>query len=241
LFSAAAFCQSSSPKDSAATDTTSTSNPKNISGFWKLSFDSKVVPSAVLVPKLKKDALERQAAADRNAIRWCQHLGMPYMMEADQPIDIVQGAREITVVSEAPSATRHISLDRTAHPDRATYDEQTNGDSIAHWEGNALVVDTVGLSEDGYRSIPGGGFKTKTSHLIEHFELVNGGSQLQVTSTWDDPQMFARPHTYTYRYDRAEPGYNAVELYCDASNVDRAKFLGDSQVPEPGHTTGGQR
>jgi hypothetical protein len=147
------------------------------------------------------------------------------MMETPEPLDIRVGSVEVGIASEAVSAVRHIYMDGRGHPDMATYDNQSNGHSIGHWEGDVLVVDTVGFSDRGVTSIPGGGFRTETSHLTERYRLVDGGKQLAVLFTWEDPKVFAKPHSYEYRYRRARAGTYAHEYFCDASNDERAKFL----------------
>ena len=83
------------------------------------------------------------------------------------------------------------------------------GDSIGHWEGNVLVVDTtMFLPDRGILSIPGGGFRTADSHLVERFQLLKNGQVLQLVSTWTDANVFKGPHTYEYRYNRMPRDYD---------------------------------
>jgi len=47
-----------------------------------------------------------------------------------------------------------------------------------------------------------------------------------VTFTWTDPAVFAAPHTYEFRYQRAEPGYEARPYArCDPFDAERTAFL----------------
>jgi len=47
-----------------------------------------------------------------------------------------------------------------------------------------------------------------------------------VTFTWTDPAVFATPHSYEFRYQRAEPGYEARPYpRCDPFDAERASFL----------------
>ena len=203
------------------------SSQPDLSGFWQLQFDSKNIPKASLTAAAAEAGAESQYRRDMYAIRWCNHLGMPSLMESSAPLDIRQGSVEVAIASEAVSAARHIYTDGRGHPDVATYDAQSNGHSIGHWEGDALVVDTVGFSEQGVTSIPGGGFRTENSHLTERYRLLDGGSELSVIFSWEDPKVFAKPHTYEFRYYRAPAGTYAREYFCDASNAERAKFLSE--------------
>src|SRR5271155_3258469 len=83
--------QATSPMGSAAADA------HNISGFWDLSIDSRQVPAASLTPAVTKAVIEQDQKADSKAIRWCNLLGMPYVMDPGRPIDIQLGTREIVV------------------------------------------------------------------------------------------------------------------------------------------------
>jgi hypothetical protein len=88
----------------------------------------------------------------------------------------VDGSQAVT------AATRYLYLDRPTHINRDEFDSTTSGDSITRWEGNVLVVDTVGFDDNkGMTAIPGGGFRTSDSHLVERYRLLNSGSILSVT------------------------------------------------------------
>jgi len=105
--------------------------------------------------------------------------------------------------------------------------KQRFGDSRGRWEGDTLVVDTVGFHpERGVTAIPGGGYRTATSRLAERYRLVDGGGVLSVVFTWTDPSMFRTPHSYEFRYYRLPSNYEArTWLPCDPYNEIRAKFL----------------
>jgi hypothetical protein len=111
------------------------------------------------------------------------------------------------------------------------FDNTTVGDSIGHWEGDTLVVDTVGFSDKGITTIPGGGVRTPDSHLVERYSLEDNGAHLLVTFTWTDPKTYTKPHTYAFRYYRAAPGYRPRDYDCDASDKERADFLENPPHP----------
>jgi hypothetical protein len=210
----------------------------DLTGFWALRFDSRNISRANLLPAVGVKQVAAHEASDRKVIRWCLLLGMPQLMDSSAPIGIVQGADEVAIRSEAPSAARHIYLDRTKPPDPSVFEAATNGFSIGHWQGSALIVRTTGFSDKGYTSIPGGGFRTPTSNLEERFELMNGGRQLLVTFTWTDPHVFATPHSYAYLYYRVSSVFNAGESYCDSNDAARADFL--TKTPSPLSSAGGR-
>jgi len=211
---------------------------RDISGFWALSFDSRKVPTAKLLRRVTRAMLDLRARRDAHAMRWCNLLGTPFLMDSGSPIDIRQGPTTIIIAPENNPAPRYLYLNRK-HVDPNVYDQTTSGDSIANWEGDTLVVDTIGFhATRGVTSIPGGGFKTDKSHLVERYRLVENGEVLSVTFTWTDPTVYAAPHTYEFRYRRLPTTYEPVSSWpCDPYNETRAQFLGD---PAP-FTASGQR
>src|SRR5262249_47291627 len=164
---------------------------------------------------------------DAHAVRWCNFLGMPFLMDASRPLDIRQDSHLVAISPEVNATPRYIYLDRKTHIKQDEFDPTTNGDSIAHWEADTLVVDTVGFASDkGVTAIPGGGFRTENSHLIERYRLLRNGSVLSVTFRWEDPKMYRTPHTYELRYYRLSADYEAhPAIPCDPFDEERAKFL----------------
>jgi hypothetical protein len=204
----------------------------DISGYWELSFDSRHVPPATLAATVTPAMRAAKRKQDEYATRWCNWIGMPAAMDATRPIDIRQGRREIVMNFETIATPRHIYLDRSKHIDKDVYDATTMGDSIARWEGDTLVVDTVGFDgAKGLSAIPGGGFRTSDSHLVERYRLMNGGGVLSVTFTWSDAKVYRTPHTYEYRYYRAPASYEAQPpIWCDPFDEGRAAFLTGSTL-----------
>ncbi len=198
----------------------------NLSGRWELHFDSKNVPLASLTTPVTEEEKAEQIRKNTYEIRWCHFFGVPYVMETS-PIEILENqfGREIVITFTTRNPSRHIYLDRIKHENPDTFDPTSNGHSIGKWEGETLVVDTIGFSAEGLTSIPGGGRRTPNSHLTERFHLINGGSMLSVISTWQDEQVFAKPQTYEFRYYRAPKNLVMPEYDCDTSNESRGKFL----------------
>jgi hypothetical protein len=212
---------------------------RDISGFWELSFDSRNIPRASLLPSVTPQKLAEIAKKDAAAIRWCNILGVPFMMDTGRPLDIRQGATRIILVPEMGNAPRYLYLDRREHIGAEIFDPTTYGDSVARWDGDSLVVDTVGFHPDrGLRSIPGGGYRTDSSHLVERYRLLEDGNVLSVTFTWTDPTVFRTPHTYEFRYYKLPESYEPrTWLPCDPYNESRAQFLERTPVPATGAAT----
>jgi len=214
----------------ASRSSAQTASP-DLSGFWELRYWSRNIPKASLTSAATSADRQAQAEKDFHAIRWCNHVGVPFMMDDGSPIDIRQSKNEIAITSQSNSPMRHIYLDGRAHPSADTFDPTTLGDSIGHWSGDTLIVDTVGFNDAGLNAIPGGGVRNENSHLIEQYKLTDEGRKLQVTFTWMDDKMFAKPHTYAFMYEKRPSSTTAREWLCDPMDGARARFLIDPPQP----------
>lgn len=196
----------------------------DLSGYWELRYDSFNVPQASLTPARAAD-VAAQIRHDVDAIRWCDPIGMPAIMGDRAPIDLRQSPSVIGIVAKPQSSARYIYLDGRKHPDKDELDATTNGHSIGRWEGETLVVDTIGFNDRGVTRLPGGGVRTKNSHLTERYRLMNNGQRLDVAFTWEDSTVFTKPHTYEFRYYRISEISDPRMFPCNAKDAERAKFL----------------
>ena len=108
------------------------------------------------------------------------------------------------------------------------------GWSRGSWDGDTLVADTIGFHEkDGRMLIPGGGYRTPDSHLVERFKLLKNGQVLSVTSTWTDPKVFGKPQTYEFWYHKINGIYEERPgIGCNAWDAERGAFIDRSFSPE---------
>jgi hypothetical protein len=113
----------------------------------------------------------------------------------------VQTSREVLIIWRGDSQVRHIYLDvpHSKNPAPSWY-----GQSIGHYEGDTLVVDTIGLSTktfvDNYRTP-----HTDKLHVIERFHMTDGGKRLQVDIHVEDPGAFTVPWNAMQRFARWHP------------------------------------
>ena len=127
---------------------------------------------------------------------------------------LLQSKDEVLMVREGPGA-RHIYLDGRPHPDVTKIAPSMYGHSVGHYEGGALVVETVGLTQG---NVQGGGRRRPETKLTERFAVSPDGKRMTVTYTWDDPVLYVRPHTYQYLFDRLPSDSYAFETWCDSSD-----------------------
>jgi hypothetical protein len=141
----------------------------------------------------------------------CIPYGVPTMMSvAVYPVEIIQTAKQMTVISEAFSEVRRIYLDRPQAP----LDDVAPGyygRSVGKWDGDTLVVDTIGIktSVSGYRGMP----HSEKMRITERFKLV-APDVMHDQITIDDPVVLEKPMVYTLAYKRL-PNYEMVEFVCD--------------------------
>jgi hypothetical protein len=211
-------------------------DPRDFSGFWELppdGHDGRRIPAAELTAGVTRAQLDAVAAHDAKGYRWCSNVGVPNLMLLTRPFDVRVNTRYMTIMPEYSAAqNRWIYLDRKEHIPADEYEAGVNGDSIGRWDGNTLVVETTLFHpENGILGIPGGGFRTPESKLVERFRLLNNGRVLQVLSTWTDPKVFRTPHTYELRYTRLPRDYEArPNAVCDPYDEERAQLFSGTRV-----------
>ena len=200
----------------------------DFSGFWEAKYTGgsgafidvfgKVEPAPVLpgLPPLQRPRGEHPAYGAKDPVDGtaCRVLAFPFFMTSSPPFDIVQRDDEMLIISEREASSRHIYVDGRTHP--IDVEPTSNGHSIGHWEGDTLVIDTVGFR--GFAGVPGGGRRGPKTHLTERYQIADNGMQLLVTFTWDDPSIYTKPHTYQLHYYRMPGSTYAFEDSCDSGD-----------------------
>ena len=131
----------------------------------------------------------------------CIPYGMPRMMSvALYPLEIIQRPTQVTMVTEAFSEVRRIYTDGRKHPPLADLDPSFHGHSIGHWEGDTLVVDTVGM--DTAPDIQPGVPHTEKLRIVERIKLTEEGFITNITMT--DPNILTRPWETAKRYRKSD-------------------------------------
>jgi len=117
-----------------------------------------------------------------------------------QPIYFLQTPKQVVILNQLNQQFRHIYLDvpHSQNPKPSWY-----GESVGHYEGDELVVDTIGLNDkttvDNYRTP-----HTDQIHVVERFKMIDGGKTLQAVVTVDDPGTFNMPWSAVQRWRRVE-------------------------------------
>jgi hypothetical protein len=95
-------------------------------------------------------------------------------------------------------------------------------DSIAHWDGDTLVVDSANFIGKGWFAL-GGDFMTEEGRMVERFSMSDANT-LNWTATITDPKAYTRPWTMTSAepFKRGAPAGEALEDTCHEGNADLA-------------------
>jgi hypothetical protein len=139
----------------------------------------------------------------------CLPEGMPTIMGAVHPIEILQTPQQIVVLAEFLTQTRRVYLNEEM-PSLEDISPGYNGHSVGHWEGETLVVHTIGIREDvKFLGIP----HTAQMKVTERLRLT-APDLLENQITIDDPDVLAKPYKFTFGY-RRNRDYRIMEYICD--------------------------
>ena len=103
---------------------------------------------------------------------------------------------------------RVIPTDGRQHKPLDDLDGTWNGEGIGHWEGDTMVIDTIGFNSSTYLDQVGGYFHGEGMHVTERIQRV--GNTLSWQATVDDPDVLLKPWTTVKRVALLNPDPNAV-------------------------------
>jgi hypothetical protein len=146
----------------------------------------------------------------------CWPIGVPgFLLYPALPVYFLQTPKEVVMIWAQDHQVRHVYLNRphTAHVTPSWF-----GESVGHYEGDTLVVDTTGLSDktfiDNYQTP-----HTDALHVVERFHMIEGGKTLQVDVHVEDKNAFTTPWNAVQRYRRVRQG-PMIEAACAENSED---------------------
>jgi hypothetical protein len=140
----------------------------------------------------------------------CMPAGVPRM---GPPVKIIQTPKEFVFLYISPPAQgwgdqyRDIPADGRAHTPLQDLDGTWKGESIAHWEGDTLVIDTIGFNDTSWLEI-NGYFHSENMHVVER--MHRDGDTLTWQATVEDPDVLIKPWTMNPRVVILNPDPQAV-------------------------------
>ena len=118
---------------------------------------------------------------------------------------------------------RVIYLDGRGHPEDIAEYPDFMGHSVGRWEGDTLVVDTVGIDKRSWLDTAGHEHSEKL-RLTERFQK-KGADAIVWTVTFDDPVFFTRVWSITRTFTRGKPGERVLTYTCTENNRDVEHLL----------------
>ena len=153
---------------------------------------------------------------------FCLPPGVPRMMYTPYPTQIYQMADRILFIFEGGAHVwRLIWMDGRQHPPDPN--PTFLGDSIGHWEGDTLVVDTVGFNNETWLDAAGHMHGEKL-HVTEKFTRPDSNT-LRLEATIDDAEYYTKPWTVVTTATWA-PGQELLEYICQENNRDIQHLVG---------------
>ncbi len=146
----------------------------------------------------------------------CLPPGMPHTMNGSYPMEILMTPGRVTVLTELFNETRRIWTDGRAHPSADDLEYTFVGDSVGHWQGDTLVIDTIGVREESVLDVSGLPHSDRM-HLTERVHLVDK-DHLEWQITLEDPVVYARPWTVMKHFVRSPPTEQVREYVCSENN-----------------------
>ena len=178
------------------------------------------IPPAPLKPQYKAEwDARRKAVAEAEAAgkplfsnyTACLPDGMPAMMMGMFPMEVLQTPGQVTIIQEAYNQVRRVFLNAEL-PSFEEAEPLFWGHSSGKWEGDTLVVNTIGVKEDvRFRDVP----HSNQMRIVERLRLLSP-TMMEDLVTVTDPVYLEGPWQFRWMYKRM-PGYHMLEYVCESN------------------------
>jgi hypothetical protein len=178
----------------------------------------------------RRKELQSKPAEDTSAAN-CLPPGMPGIMGQPYPMEFLLTPGKVTIVIEAYQQVRHIYTDGRKLPEDP--DLKFHGTSVGHWDGDTLVVDTIGFSPQTQiaANVP----HDDNMKIVERFRLTDPDT-MSIETTITDPGVLAAPFVSS-RTLRRHRNWTTAEYICEENNrnsVDQNGKAGLNLTPPGG-------
>ena len=183
----------------------------DLSGVWFPGPDLEPeVPS--FQPWAAAEAKERASRPGDDPRAQCLPTGVARLHALDLAKFIQTPTLLVVLVELSVPGVRQIFLDGRRHP--ANLQPSWQGHSVGRWEGDTLVVDTVGFNDKGW--LDGSRPQTEQLHVTERYRRLDLG-HMQLEITIDDPGAYTKPWKVR-RVLQLAPGEEIMEYVCNENN-----------------------
>lgn len=170
-------------------------------------------PWAAAIVKEHSD-LESAGFAAPETKQSCWPGSVPNMLSIPSSMELLQTPTQVTILYSNDHQVRFIYLNQ---PHAVHVTPSWYGESVGHYEGDTLVVDTVGIAAKPMSMIDVFGTPhTDALHVIERFHVIDGGKTLKVDIDVEDPGTFTGPWSENATFTKTN--YNFDEYVCAENN-----------------------
>jgi hypothetical protein len=150
---------------------------------------------------------------DAGPLSDCMPIAGPAAYTVPYQFQILQTSSYAVILHEYPGVFRIVPTNGSTHP--VDPDPTWMGDSVGRWDGDTLVVDTVGFNTRTELS----GYKhSEALHIVERFSRPEFDT-LQYEATLEDPNVFVRPWTVSRTFP-LRPDLNKIDEFVCENNKD---------------------
>jgi len=202
--------------DSAPIPRTADGKP-DFNGVWVIPYTpdmSKGIGDLPFTPLGEQD-FKQYDPAKFDYTAHCLPAGLTRMMNTPMPIQISQTSKNVAIMFEAWMTFRIIPTDGRSHP--RDLEPTWMGNSVGHWEGDTLLVDSIGFNEKTRLDTIGHPHSGQL-HVMESFRPIDA-THLAYQVTVEDPKMYTKPWSNS-RVFTLRPDWQIMEYSCEENNVD---------------------
>jgi len=194
-------------------------DPPDLSGVWSVvhpphalrTLDGALPPLTASARAVYEEHLKAAARGDRSfdGMNRCLPPGLPRLMLVQEPFEILQKPKVLYFIFQLNRLPRRVYLGEALPTDP---DPHWLGYSVAHWDGDALVIESAGFND--LTVLDDAGLPhSEDLHLTERYVLSADGKRLHARFTIEDPKTFTRPWMARAEYVK-RPGYEIPEEVC---------------------------
>jgi hypothetical protein len=190
-----------------------TSAPAPESELWRTTY-ARPHLSDTLPPFQPSAAAKYKATTpEQDPELTCVPPGIPATLLEPFPIEILQVPGKVLMLFEYDHLVRPIYTDGRKIPDDP--DPTYMGSAVGSWDGDTLVVDTVGFNEKTWLDTTGLPH-SDALHVTERIRRLNHNT-LEDIITIDDPKSYTKPWTVRKVFD-LKPKWEIMEYECEENN-----------------------
>jgi hypothetical protein len=194
----------------------------DLSGIWEVDLDPHNPSNLGIKPEdltvtPDGEGLQKRHRGDRPGAR-CLPPSLPILPDA--PFKIIHATGMVVILYEAQTIFRQIFMDGRPLPKDP--DPNWLGYSVGKWDGDTLVVDTVGFNEGN--ALPDGRFRSEALHTTERFRRRDFG-HMEIQFKIDDPKVYTKP--WSFKEDQhLLPDTELLEYICNENEKDLKHMVG---------------